>query len=240
NGHGSDCFFLERNGDKEIAATIKQLCESRLPGYFAHLDPYRDIQVLTPVRKGICGCMELNKTLQEALNPPSPEKHEKTFGDKVFREGDKVMHIKNDYMLEWKDLGTLQSGTGVFNGDMGIVSSINSDTGTVNVLYDENRLVSYDFTNLDELEPAFAITVHKSQGSEFPVVVMPMTHFPPMLAMRNLLYTAITRAKEGVVMVGDPRMPGVMTDNTSARKRNSGLKARLVKLWETDYEHHGQ
>ena len=240
NGHGSDCFFLERNGDKEIAATIKQLCESRLPGYFAHLDPYRDIQVLTPVRKGICGCMELNKTLQEALNPPSPEKHEKAFGDKVFREGDKVMHIKNDYMLEWKDLGTLQSGTGVFNGDMGIVSSINTDTGAVNVLYDENRLVSYDFTNLDELEPAFAITVHKSQGSEFPVVVMPMTHFPPMLATRNLLYTAITRAKEGVVMVGDPRMPGVMTDNTSARKRNSGLKARLAKLWETDYEHHGQ
>ncbi|MBQ3930984.1 MAG: ATP-binding domain-containing protein, partial [Firmicutes bacterium] len=143
-------------------------------------------------------------------------------------------------MLEWKDLGTLQSGTGVFNGDMGIVSSINSDTGAVNVLYDENRLVSYDFTNLDELEPAFAITVHKSQGSEFPVVVMPMTHFPPMLATRNLLYTAITRAKEGVVMVGDPRMPGVMTDNTSARKRNSGLKARLVTLWETDYEHHRQ
>jgi exodeoxyribonuclease V alpha subunit len=240
NGRGSDCFFLERSGDKEISATIKQLCESRLPGYFGHLDPYRDIQVLTPVRKGICGCMELNKTLQEALNPPSPEKHEKAFGDKVFREGDKVMHIKNDYMLEWKDLNTLQSGTGVFNGDMGIVSSIDSDTGAVNVLYDGDRLVSYDFTNLDELEPAFAITVHKSQGSEFPVVVMPMTHFPPMLATRNLLYTAITRAKEGVVMVGDPRMPGVMTDNTSARKRNSGLKARLVKLWETDYEHHGR
>ncbi|MBQ2312013.1 MAG: ATP-binding domain-containing protein, partial [Firmicutes bacterium] len=114
------------------------------------------------------------------------------------------------------------------------------DSGRVNVLYDGDRLVSYDFTNLEELEPAFAITVHKSQGSEFPVVVMPMTHFPPMLATRNLLYTAITRAKEGVVMVGDPRMPGVMTDNTSARKRNSGLKARLVKLWETDYEHHRQ
>ena len=236
NGRGSDCFFLERNGDKEIAATIKQLCESRLPSYFGHLDPFRDIQVLTPVRKGICGCVELNRTLQEALNPPSPEKHEKTFGDKVFRVGDKVMHIKNDYLLEWKDLNTLQSGTGVFNGDMGVVSSIDEDSGCVNVLYDGDRLVSYDFTNLEELEPAFAITVHKSQGSEFPVVVMPMTHFPPMLATRNLLYTAITRAREGVVMVGDPRIPGAMTDNTSARKRNSGLKARLLKLWETDYE----
>ena len=232
NGRGSDCFFLERTGDKEIAATIRELCESRLPKYFEHLDPYRDIQVLTPVRKGVCGCMELNKTLQEALNPPSPGKHEKTFGDKVFRVGDKVMHIKNDYMLEWKDLGTLQSGTGVFNGDMGVISSIDEDSGRVNVLYDGDRLVSYDFTNLEELEPAFAITVHKSQGSEFPVVVMPMTHFPHMLATRNLLYTAMTRAKEGVVMVGDPRIPGAMTDNTSARKRNSGLKARLLKLWE--------
>ena len=236
NEKGSDCFFLERSGDREIAETIKNLCAERLPKFYADLDPYRDIQVLTPTRRGPCGSVELNKLLQAALNPPLPSKRERTFGEKIFREGDKVMHIKNNYQLEWRDLNTLQSGQGVFNGDMGIVHSVDNDIGTVSVLFEPDRLAVYDYQMLEELEPAFALTVHKSQGSEFPVVVMPMTFFPPMLATRNLLYTAVTRAKEGVVLVGRPQMPGAMTDNTSGRKRCSGLKARLRGIWEMSDE----
>ena len=232
NGKGSDCFFLERRTDAEIADTIQQLCRERLPKFFSHIDPYKDIQVLTPMKKGICGSIELNKKLQDALNPPSASKSEKKYGDRLFREGDKVIHCKNDYMLPWKNIMTLQSGQGVFNGDMGVISTIDNDLGTVSVLYDSDRLVTYDNSTLEELEPAFALTVHKSQGCEFPVVVMPMTHFPPLLATRNLLYTAVTRAREGAVLVGDPRMPAAMAENNSDRKRKSGLAVRLRRIWE--------
>ena len=234
NTKDTDCFFLERSGDREIAQTIKHLCQERLPKFYGELDPYRDIQVLTPTRKGVCGSVELNKLLQEALNPPLPSKSEKVFGERIFREGDKVMQNKNDYQLEWKDIRTMESGMGVFNGDMGIIMLADGDAGTVSVLFDDSRMVTYDYTNLEELEPAFALTVHKSQGSEFPVVVMPMTHFPPMLATRNLLYTAITRARQGVVMVGRPNMPGAMTDNTQGRRRKSGLGERLKELTMLD------
>ena len=236
NTKDTDCFFLERSGDREIAQTIKQLCQERLPKFYGELDPYRDIQVLTPTRKGICGSVELNKLLQEALNPPLPSKSEKAFGERIFREGDKVMQNKNNYQLEWKDIRTMESGMGIFNGDMGIVMLVDNDAVTVSVLFDECRMVTYDYMSLEELEPAFALTVHKSQGSEFPVVVMPMTHFPPMLATRNLLYTAMTRARQGVVMVGRPNMPAAMTDNTQGRKRKSGLGERIKELmdWGTD------
>ena len=231
NGRGTDCFFLERRTEREIADTIKQLCSERLPKYYDNIDPYKDIQVLTPTKKGICGSVELNKLLQAVLNPPLPSKAEKQFGEKIFREGDKVMQNKNDYQLEWKDMRSFQTGMGVFNGDMGVVSAVDNDSGTVAVCFDESRMVIYDYMNLDELEPAFALTVHKSQGSEFPVVVMPMTHFPPMLATRNLLYTAVTRAREGVVLVGKPQMPNAMVDNTSEKKRRSGLGERIKDLW---------
>ena len=231
NTKDTDCFFLERTGDKEIAQTIKQLCEERLPRYYADLDSYRDIQVLTPTKKGPCGSVELNKLLQDALNPPLPSRQEKRFGERLLREGDKVMQNKNDYQLEWKDIRTMEAGMGVFNGDMGVISCVDNDTGTVSVLFDDSRMVSYDYSNLDELESAFALTVHKSQGSEFPVVVMPMTHFPPMLATRNLLYTAMTRARTGVVMVGRPQVPGAMVQNTQGRKRKSGLGIRLLEMW---------
>ena len=230
NAKNTDCFFMDRSSEREIAETIKQLCETRLPAYYKNLDPYTDIQVLTPTRKGLCGSIELNKALQSVLNPPLPSKLEKRSGDRIFREGDKVMHCKNNYFIEWKNLLTFQSGQGIFNGDMGIVSAVDNDAGTISVLYDGEKLVVYDYSSLDELELAFALTVHKSQGSEFPVVVMPMTHFPPMLATRNLLYTAITRAKESVVLVGNPRMPNAMVDNNSGRRRRSTLKTRLEKL----------
>ena len=232
NEKNSDCFFMERQTEKEIVQTIRQLCEERLPSYYEDIDPYADIQVLTPTKKGNCGSAELNKMLQDALNPPHAKKAEKKFGERLFREGDKVMHCKNNYMIEWKSLKTFQTGYGIFNGDMGIVHGIDPDSGTLSVLFDGEKLVTYDFSTMDELELAFALTVHKSQGSEFPVVVMPMTHFPPMLANRNLLYTAITRAKDGVVLVGNPKMPNAMVDNTATRKRKSTLKMRLENIWE--------
>jgi len=231
NEKGQDFFLLKRRA-ADIKETIGELCRKRLPSFFKDIDPYTVIQVLTPVRKGPLGCVELSKSLQEVLNPPSPEKNEKKIGERIFREGDKVMQIKNNYRMEWKNLNTFAEGTGVFNGDMGIIDSIDKENGIISVIFDNEILVRYDYTNIDELESAFALTVHKSQGSEFPVAVMPMTAFPPMLSTRNLLYTAITRAKKAVVLVGDPAACNAMVDNNSIQKRYSGLGYRLRSIWE--------
>ena len=231
NSKDTDFFMLERGRENEVTDTIIELAAKRLPSYYKNLDPSRDIQILTPTRKGPCGTAELNKVLREVLNPASPEKKEKQLGDRLFREGDKVMQNKNDYTLEWKDINTLHSGTGVFNGDMGVIAGINNDTGSISVLFDGTRLAEYDYSNIDEIEAAFAMTVHKSQGSEFAVVIMPAVNFPPMLSTRNLLYTAVTRAKEGVVLVGNPRIINAMVDNNFSAKRYSGLGERLKTLW---------
>jgi len=231
NNKNSDFFMIGKQSDKEIADTIVDLVSNRLPAYYTGIDPYLDIQVLTPTRKGTLGCIELNKRLQDILNPAAKNKAERSFGERIFRVGDKVMQIKNNYHMEWKNLDTFMSGTGVFNGDMGIVDSVNNDAGSIGVIMDGDKYVYYDFASIEELELAFAMTVHKSQGSEFPVMVMPMTRFAPMLSTRNLLYTAITRAKQGVVLVGDPRYCNAMVDNNSAQKRYSGLASRLQSLW---------
>jgi exodeoxyribonuclease V alpha subunit len=235
NEKDRDFFFLDRAGQKEIADTVIDLCARRLPAFYTNIDPFTDIQVLTPVRKGILGCEELNRALQAVMNPPAPGKAEKRFGERIFREGDKVMQNKNDYTLEWRSVRTMATSTGVFNGDLGVIQRVDNDAGTVSVLFDGERLVIYDYVRLEELETAFAMTVHKSQGSEFPVVIMPMSAFPPMLANRNLLYTAITRAKEGVVLVGRRQALYAMVDNDSTVKRNSGLAARLEAVWDMDF-----
>lgn len=232
NEKGTDFFFLKRRTDGEILSAIIELCKSRLPSFFTDIDAFNDIQVLTPTRKGPLGSPALNAALQEALNPPSPEKHEKQIGDTVFREGDKVMQTKNNYMLEWKSLETMQTVMGVFNGEMGIIDTVDTERGVIGVIFDNEKYVNYDYQSIQEVEPAYAITVHKSQGSEFPVVVMPMAKFPPMLSTRNLLYTAITRAKQGVVLVGNPAICNAMTDNNNTVKRNSGLAQRILKLWD--------
>ena len=232
NGSGSDFFMVNRK-PSDIKSTIADLCKSRLPAYFKDLDPYTDIQVLTPVRKGDLGCVELSRALQERLNPPAPGKAEKTVGERIFRVGDKVIQTKNNYRKEWTNLRTFDTGMGVFNGDMGIIDSVDEDSGIIGVIFDSEIYVRYDYSGTDELESAFALTVHKSQGSEFPVVVMPMANFPPMLATRNLLYTAITRAKKAVVLVGDRQVCNAMTDNNSIQKRNSGLAYRLRSIWDT-------
>jgi len=221
-------FFLMRAGtEKEMLNIIKNLCVERLPGYYKDCMPMRDIQVLTPVRKGLLGCINLNAELQNILNPPSENIEEKKFADKLFRENDKVMQVKNNYRLEWKKSDDFSEGQGVFNGDIGFIKKIDKEFNEVIVVYDEYKYVTYDFTQLDEIEPAYAITVHKSQGSEFPIVVMPVSWLPPMLATRNLLYTAVTRGKSAVVLVGSENKMNAMVDNNIITERYSGLGVRL-------------
>lgn len=235
NEKDTDFFFMEKDRPADTLALIKELCARRLPAFYNHLDPLSDIQVLTPTKKEMLGSRNLNKELQAVLNPPSETKPELKFGDRVFRLGDKVIQIKNDYSLEWKSIKDFQFGTGIFNGDIGRVYSVDPENGRLTILYDEEKLVAYDFSNADEIDMAYALTVHKSQGCEFPVVVIPTSVFIPALTTRNLLYTAITRAKEAVVLVGRSRVCFAMVDNNSVEDRNSGLGIRLRKLWDYEY-----
>jgi len=186
------------------------------------------------MRKGELGVEKLNKALQEALNPPAPDKKEKEYHDMVFREGDKVMQIKNNYQLTWEIKSifgiTVQTGTGVFNGDAGIIREINPFAEYMTVEFDDNRLVNYSFSQLDELELAYAVTVHKSQGSEYPAVVIPILDGPRLLFNRNLLYTAVTRAKNCVVIVGSDKMVKYMIDNESEQKRYSRLSEQIKEM----------
>lgn len=238
--------------------------------------PLDRVQVLTPVKKGIVGSVNLNARLQEAFNPPASDKPELKFGQTVFRVGDRVMQTKNDYRMEYRTGGApvpagpasagagqpamrtaapaaapvgaapraaaaadrlyktpdgKPDGKGVFNGEIGIVAAIDGDMKTVTVVYDGFRWVEYQYIQLDEIEPAYAITVHKSQGSEFPIVILPMTWFPPILATRSLVYTAVTRGKEAVYIVGNPAYMNAMVDNNRSRSRNSGLGSRLTGMY---------
>ena len=227
NEKDKDFFLLRKKSEKEMLETIKSLCVKRLPDYYQGCDAIRDMQVLTPVRRGLLGSINLNKELQMVLNPPSEELVEKTFGDRIFREGDKVMQIRNNYQMEWKRLEDFTEGQGVFNGDVGFIQTIDKEFNEITVVYDENRFVKYDFSQLDEIELAYAVTVHKSQGSEFPIVIMPVSWFPPMLATRNLLYTAVTRGKKAVILVGSENKMQAMVDNNRITERYSGLSVRL-------------
>ena len=227
NEKDKDFFLIRINSEKEMLSTIKDLCVNRLPQFFPDCVPMRDIQVLTPVRKGQLGCVSLNAELRNVLNPPSPMLEEKKFTERLFRENDKVMQIKNNYQLKWKKLDDFSEGQGVFNGDIGFIKKIDKEFNEVTVIFDENKYVTYDFAQLDEIEPAYAITVHKSQGSEFPIVVMPVTWFPPVLATRNLFYTAVTRGKSAVVLVGSENRMNAMVDNNIITERYSGLDVRL-------------
>ncbi len=224
-----DFFFMSKDSGIEVRDTIVQLCLHRLPDFYG-LDPIRDIQVLSPMRKGDSGVTALNKALQEAINPPSPRKNEKAMGDELFREGDKVMQIKNNYKASWvikKDGIKTEEGEGVFNGDFGYVQLIDQDEGILQVVFDDDREVEYQFTQLDELRLAYATTIHKSQGSEFPAVVIPVFSGPPMLLTRNLLYTAITRARDLVVLVGHHRYLNQMIRNNLITERYSSLDRKM-------------
>jgi exodeoxyribonuclease V alpha subunit len=226
-----DFFFLKRyEADKIINVTL-QLIKQKLPKY-VDAGEY-DIQVLTPMRKGLLGVERLNQILQMYLNPPDKTKREKEHGGITFREGDKVMQIKNNYQLEW-EIRTkyglaIDKGSGIFNGDTGIIEEINAFAETMTISFDEGKMVEYSFKNLDELELAYAVTIHKSQGSEYPAVVIPLLNGPKMLMNRNLLYTAVTRARKCVTIVGDEATFEMMVENNSEQKRYSGLRNQLIK-----------
>ena len=230
-----DFFFLKRYDADVIISIVIQLIQQKLPKY-VDARPY-DIQVLTPMRKGLLGVERLNTILQKYLNPPSPDKAEKEHGQGLFREGDKVMQIRNNYQMEWEIRSKygipVDKGMGVFNGDMGIVRSIQSFAETMTVEFDEGRMVEYSFKQLDELELAYAVTIHKSQGSEYPAVVIPLLTGPRLLMNRNLLYTAVTRARKCVTLVGNDTTFQEMIANVNEQKRYSGLRLRLEELKNT-------
>lgn len=229
NEKSKDFFFINKNSTQDISSTIIQLIKERLPKYYG-IDGLKDIQVLTPMKKGEVGINALNKYIQDSLNPKAPEKEEKQMGDELFRVGDKVMQIKNNYSTEWKKTVhgmIIEEGEGVFNGDFGYIEDIDGEDRILKVLFDDEKEVEYDFTNLDELKLAYSTTVHKSQGSEFPVIVMPISWGPPMLLTRNLLYTAITRARELVVLVGEQKHLQTMINNNRIVKRYSALDKKM-------------
>lgn len=229
NQKDKDFYFMHESSTKGTVQTIINLNKERLPNFYG-VDPIRDIQVLTPMKKGEVGINSLNKHLQESLNPPSPDKEERQFGDELFRVGDKVMQIKNNYKTEWKLIKKglkVDVGEGVFNGDFGYITEIDNEEKIVRVLFDEEKEVEYEFTQLDELKLAYATTVHKSQGSEFPVIVMPIHWGPPMLLTRNLIYTAVTRARQLVVLVGEERYMDMMIKNNKIETRYSSLDKKI-------------
>jgi len=231
-----DFFFVKRARVDDVAASLLELVGQRLPAYIGG-DALKDIQVLTPMRKSSLGVTQLNQALQSHLNPPAPDKKEREFRQTTFREGDKVMQIRNNYQMSWQIVNEqghrTDEGEGVFNGDGGSVLRIDEDKEVVTVLFDDHRLVDYDFSQLDELELAYAITVHKSQGSEYKVVVMPIHSGPSLLFSRNLLYTAVTRAKSLCVIVGIPETLYRMVDNSQEVNRYTALAYRIGRGWPT-------
>jgi exodeoxyribonuclease V alpha subunit len=229
NEKDKDFFFMDTGSTQETLATILDLVQDRLPKYYG-VDSLRDIQVLSPMRRGEVGINSLNKHLQEVLNPKDDNWQEKQVGDEIFRIGDKVMQVKNNYKLKWnllKDGEEVDTGEGVFNGDLGFITDINNEESIVTVLFDDEKEVEYEFSELDEIKLSYATTVHKSQGSEFPVVLMPIHWGPPMLLTRNLIYTAITRAKKLVVLVGDRKYLSMMINNNKIAKRYSSLDKKI-------------
>ena len=232
NNKSRDFFFLKRQEADVIIGVVITLIQKKLPKY-VDASPF-DIQVMTPTRKGLLGVERLNVILQRYLNPPDPKKEEKEANGRIFRTGDKVMQIKNNYQLEWEVCTkygvTVDKGMGIFNGDMGIIREISSYKETLTVEYDEKRLVEYPFELLDELELAYAITVHKSQGSEYPAVVIPLLPGPKLLYNRNLLYTAVTRAKKCLTIVGSEDTFQEMIKNKNEQERYTSLDERIQEF----------
>jgi len=230
-----DFFFLKRRHGQKIIEEMITLIQTRLPK-FANLESWEGIQVLTPTRKGLLGVNNLNMALQKALNPKHDDKIEKEYRGRLFREGDKVMQIKNNYTLSWRKVSeygfTAEEGLGVFNGDIGKIEEINLYTEKIKVIFDDERQVYYEFKGLEELDLAYAVTIHKSQGSEYPVVIIPMFKGPTLLLNRNLLYTGITRAKQYVVLIGDDQVVKQMIGNKKEMERNSALKERIIQTFK--------
>lgn len=232
NEKGTDFFFIRNDIQEGILNTIIDLINTRLPKFNSNWDKLKSIQVLVPMKKGVLGVTNLNEKIQNVLNPKAPYKKEKEFRSMIFREGDKVMQIKNNYSLKWTRIAGKgeHEGSGVFNGDMGFIENIDLEGKKLSIIFDDERRVIYEFMFLDELELAYAITIHKSQGSEFKVVVMPTFMGSAFLMNRNILYTGITRAKELVVVVGNQRSLQYMVNNTNNMERYSSLKERIMDI----------
>ena len=227
-----DFIFLQRTDPNRIISNIIELVRDRLPAY-VDATPF-DIQVLSPMKKGLLGVERMNRILQEYLNPPDASKKEKTFGDGLFRIGDKVMQIRNNYQMDWEVRGkygiAVSHGQGIFNGDMGIIREINDFASFMTIEFDEGRFVDYPYGNLEELELAYAVTIHKSQGSEYPAVILPLLSGPKMLMNRNLLYTAVTRARKCVMVLGSEDIVREMIGNSVQQKRYSSLDERILEI----------
>lgn len=231
NAKDKDFFFIKRNTNEEILKEIISVVSERLPKFYK-VDKLKDIQVLASMRKGELGVTNLNIELQKYLNKPEKYKAEENFQKRLFRVGDKVMQIKNNYTKKWENEDRSESGEGIYNGDIGYVYHIDKEKRIVYVIFDQIKIVEYKYDELDELDHSFCTTIHKSQGSEFPVVVIPMTWAPPMLLSRNLLYTAVTRAKKLVVIVGDVKYLEYMIKNNRTNDRYSNLAYKLNKFKE--------
>ena len=234
-----DFFFLRRSDPNLIISNIIELVRDKLPGY-VDAKPF-DIQVLAPMRKGALGVERLNRILQEYLNPPSEEKAERMFGDNKFRVGDKVMQIKNNYQIEWEIKKgrygiVVDHGQGIFNGDMGTIREINEFANILTIEFDEGRFVDYPFSNIEELELAYAVTIHKSQGSEYPAVILPLLTGPRMLFSRNLLYTAVTRARKCVMILGSEETVRGMIENVTQQLRYTSLDERILEMKKLNEE----
>lgn len=229
NNKSPDFFFIRQSDPGTIIGTAVKLVGDNLPRYLK-VDS-SEIQVMAPMKKGVLGIANLNKVMQTYLNPASPDKEEHSRGDMLFREGDRVMQVRNNYQIAWTVRGrhnaVLDNGEGVFNGDMGIIRQISRYAETITVEFDEHRYVDYDFSDLDQLELAYAVTIHKAQGSEYPAVVIPLLRGPRMLMNRNLLYTAVTRARSLVVLIGEPAVMNEMIDNVQEAKRYTTLALRI-------------
>ena len=227
-----DFFFLRRQEADVIIGVVIMLIQKKLPKYVGA--PPSEIQVMTPTRKGLLGVERLNSILQRYLNPPDPGKEEKEINGRIFRKGDKVMQIKNNYQIAWevrtKYGVAVDQGMGVFNGDMGCITEVDLYGGTLEVEYDEHRKVTYPFESTDELELAYAVTIHKSQGSEYPAVILPILSGPKMLLNRNLLYTAVTRARKCVTILGSRETIQEMIQNEKQHKRYTSLCDRIREI----------
>ena len=222
-----DFFYINETNQEKILNQVITLAKDRLKNYNQY-DFYKNIQVLTPTKKGILGTKELNKKLQEVLNPETENKKQKTYGGQVFREGDRVMQIKNNYDIFWERAGNrTENGTGVFNGELGTIQKIDEVDKYIKVNFDDDKTAWYEFMDLEQLELAYAITIHKAQGSEFDVVILPIAPSSPMLLTRNLLYTGLTRAKELLVLIGSGKIIDFMIQNADNKKRNTGLTYKL-------------
>ena len=225
----NDFFYINEQSQDKMLMQVISLVKERLKNY-GDYEFYKDMQVITPTKKGLLGTRELNKELQNALNPANEKKKEKSYGDQIFREGDRVMQIKNDYDIFWEKEDTHEVGTGIFNGEIGTITKIDQEEKQIKIEFDDEKTAWYSYNSLEELELAYSITVHKSQGSEFNVVVLVIPQTAPMLLTKNVLYTAITRAKKLLVVIGPNKVVEYMIKNGDSKKRNTGLEFKLRNL----------